>query len=114
MLAFKAVTAGDTTAASVDGKGLSSGSYTFWKDAGAGVGEEQVDTPAATTVQACLNACDNDFDCAAVVMTSVNNGMDSTGVGCKLVKGNKTIAQFKRSVTKAVASRLAITAATAP
>jgi len=107
VLAFKAVTAGDTTAASV-AKALSSGSYTFWKDAGAGVGTQVPD--AATTVQGCLNACDNNFDCAAVVMTGATNGMDST-VTCKLVKGDKTIAQFKRSMTKAVAAQLAITAA---
>lgn len=116
VVAFKAVTAGDTTAASrkykkVAGKGLSSGSYTFWKESATGLGASATVGPT-TSVQACLNACDSDFDCAAVAMTGVSSASMAAAPGsCSLIKGDTTIATFKRSVTKAVVTRLDLSAA---
>lgn len=104
VLAFKAVTAGDTTASShTRAHALASGSYTHWKDSGVGVGTSSAVTPTPASVQACLSACDNDFDCAAVAMTGVSG---TSLTGCSMIKGDKTIATFKRSVTKAVVSQL--------
>jgi len=109
VVAFKAVTAGDTTAAGTRkkvAKGLSSGSYTFWKDSAANVGASSSAGPT-DSIQACLSACDNDFDCAAVTMTGVTSDA-SLPTSCNLIKGDKTIATFRRSVTKAVASQLKV------
>jgi hypothetical protein len=107
------VIAGDTSAASVNGtKGLSlaSGSYTFWKDAGAGAATVQIGseitlavTPADAT--ACLSACDKNPACAAVAMTGATS-MTATPITCKLIKGDSTVAKFKRSVTRTVVGQL--------
>jgi hypothetical protein len=111
VLAFKAVVAGDTTAASVGtAKALASGSYTFWADAGAGVGIEITPPGPTTTAAACLSACDTNAACAAVAMTSVT-GMNAQLDSCRLSKGVNTVAQFKRSVTKTVATKLQVSAA---
>jgi len=115
VVAFKAVVAGDTTAASIRntnnnknavGKGLSSGSYTFWKEVATTLGATRELVNNVGSVQACLNACDNDFDCAAVAMTGTPNDMKAAPTTCAMIKGDKTIAAFKRSMTKAVATRL--------
>lgn len=115
VLAFKAVVAGDTTAASIKNKNgvkaLASGSYTFWNASDAGVGASHSDVSAnVDSIQACLTACDNDAACAAVSMTGIT-GPSATPDSCNLIKGNPTIAVFKRSVTKAVAAKLTVAAA---
>ena len=118
MIAFKAVAAGDTTAASrkqkkqASAKGLSSGAYTFWQDDAANVGASR-STVAAASVQACLDACDMDATCAAVVMTGLSSGATTSSVptACSLVRGDARVAQFKRSATKAAVSRLTLASA---
>jgi hypothetical protein len=102
------VPAGDTTASSkkTKGKGLASGSYTFWNSAAADVGKS-ADLNAATTVVACLTACDGDAECAAVAMTGATS-MDATSITCKLIKGDSSVATFKRSATRAVVSKLSL------
>lgn len=116
-MAFKAVLGGDTTATSVKGKFLPSGSYTFWPEtfvAGSlGTSQDIFSTLVTSTLPACLAACDNDAGCAAVAMTGVNRANDNI-TSCKTIKGDTTIAAFKRSVTRAVVSQLVKTAAIAP
>lgn len=109
ILAYKAVVAGDTSAASTKNGALSlaSGSYTFWKDAGASVGKSQDVVPNIATYAACLSACDSDAACAAVVMTDVSAATGAAS-SCKLVKGESAVAQFKRSVTKTVVTQLEV------
>lgn len=114
MLAFKAVLGGDTTATSikaVKGKFLPSGSYTFYAEtADSGLGSAQA--PVSTTsLNACLAACDSDGGCAAVAMTGVAAGDSDTIATCKKISGDTTVAAFKRSVTKAVVTKLSKTAA---
>lgn len=109
MLAFKALLAGDTAAASVLGKSLVSGAYTFWKDAGANVGFETT-TVTASTAAACLASCDSDAACAAVKMTGVT-AIGDTVASCNMIKGDPAIATWKRSATKAVATKLTLAAA---
>lgn len=115
VLAYKALLAADTlfakskAAAGKKGtaaKGLASGSYTFWSDSPAGIGTSTaaVDT---TSFQGCLNACDSAEACAAVAMTGVT-AANAPITTCRLIKGDNTIATFKRSVTKVMASRLAL------
>lgn len=106
VLAFKAVVAGDTTAASksTDAKALASGSYTFWKDATANVGTAT--TNSATTVADCLSACDKDAACAAVAMEGAVSL--TAQITCKLIKGDSSVAQFKRSVTKVNVNQLTL------
>jgi len=108
VVAFKAATAGDTTAASVGAaKALASGSYTFWsKETAANFGTTKT-TVSAANAQACLSACDSDFDCAAVAMTGATS-MTASPITCQLIKGDKSIAVFKRSLTKTVASKLSL------
>jgi hypothetical protein len=117
LVAFKAVVAGDSTAASKKNKakGLASGSYTFWAEdvtSAAAIGDSQLDPtgPAPTTIQACLDACDTVASCAGVVMTDVS-ATDSDTATCKLISGVASVATFKRSVTKAVVSRLTVATA---
>ena len=99
VVAFKAVTAGDTTAAGFrkkkTAKGLSSGSYTFWKESATGLGAASSAVSAAS-VQACLDACDSDAECAAVAMTGITSA---------------TAAPASCSVTKAVVTKLDVSAA---
>jgi hypothetical protein len=106
------VVAGDTTAASVDNQAhsLASGSYSFWKDAGANVGDSFVTVPTPVTGAACLSACDNNPACAAAAMTGATD-LTSNVASCKLIKGDSTVAQFKRTVTKTVATQLKINTA---
>lgn len=106
VLAFKAVVAGDTSAAST-AKALASGSYTFWNSGAADVGKSADLNAAATTVTACLTACDGDAECAAVAMTGATS-MDATGISCKLIKGDSTVATFKRTATRAVVTKLSL------
>jgi phosphoribosyl-AMP cyclohydrolase len=112
VVAFKAVVTGDTTASSMKtskAKALASGSYTFWKEAaGAAIGKSSTAGPT-TSVQACLSACDTDAECAAVAMTGIT-ALNSTPGSCSLIKGDTTVATFKRSLTKAVATRLELSA----
>jgi hypothetical protein len=112
VLAFKAVVAGDTTAASksADAKALASGSYTFWKETAVGVGAASPGGPTSS-LQACLSACDLDNNCAAVAITGATSDAAAAIGSCSLIKGDSTVAQFKRSVTKAVATRLQVAAA---
>jgi hypothetical protein len=141
VVAFKAVVPGDTTAASIKkavaakpaavkhvsaaaaaataaapkgikAKALASDSYTFWKEAAAGIGASAAAAPAGSTdsIQACLSACDDDAECAAVAMTGITIDT-ATPVTCSLIKGDPSIAVFKRSVTRAVTARLTVTAA---
>lgn len=109
VLAFKAVVAGDTSAAST-AKALASGSYTFWAETAAGVGASTSAGPTSSG-SACLSACDNDGACAAVAMSGVKPSLADAISSCSLIKGDSTVAQFKRSVTKAVATKLQVSAA---
>jgi hypothetical protein len=111
-VAFKAVVTGDVTDASVKNKakGLASGSYTFWAEdpiEAAAIGASR-SAGSTVSVQACLNACDTDGSCAAVVMTGLVTGATTANkpTACSLVKGDATVATFKRSVTKAVVTKL--------
>ena len=111
VLAFKAVVAGDTTAASVGtAKALASGSYTFWAETAAGVGASSSPGPTSSG-SACLSACDSDGACAAVAMAGVKASLADGIDSCSLIKGVNTVAQFKRSVTKTVATKLQVSAA---
>lgn len=112
VVAYKAVVTGDTTASSMKtthAKALASGSYTFWKEtAGATIGMSSSAGPTSS-IQACLSACDTDAECAAVAMTGIT-AVDSIPASCSLIKGDTTVATFKRSVTKTVVSRLEVSA----
>lgn len=112
VLAFKAVVAGDTTAASksTGAKALASGSYTFWKETAAGVGASSTAGPTSS-LQACLSACDADAACAAVAISGATSDAAAAISGCSLIKGDSRVAQFKRSVTKAMATKLAVSTA---
>lgn len=109
VLAFKAVVAGDTSAASkTKANALASGSYSFWKSDAAGIGASSSGGPN-TNYQACLSACDADAECAAVAMTGVSSSDATAQIGtCSLIKGNSSVATFKRSMTKAVVGRLTV------
>lgn len=113
VLAFKALMAGAIGAASTSSgnataKGLSSGSYTIWRDDAAGVGASQTSVTAAT-LQDCLTACDVSDTCAGVAMVT-DGSTDATAAlstgGCSLIKGDRTVGTFKRSMTRVVTSRL--------
>lgn len=110
MIAFKALLAGATGAASaadsVTAQGLASGSYTVWRDDADAVGASQ--TPvAAASLQDCLTACDISNDCAGVAMMT-DGGTDVTAAlsSCNLIRGDSTVGTFKRSMTRVVTSRL--------
>jgi len=108
LLAFKAIVAGDTAAASyrTTSKALSSGTYTFYRDDASGIGASFAAGNTAS-VDACLASCDALSRCAAVVMTDVT-GFDSVPSTCTLVMGDGRVGVFKRSVTKTVVSRLTV------
>jgi hypothetical protein len=119
VIAFKAAQGGDSSAIklrqgsqSAGARALASGSYTFWVDDAAGVGHV-VTEAAADSVKACIVACELADDCAAVVMKGLasNSTMDSRPNTCSLVKGDGRVAQFKRSMAKAVVTRLSVSAA---
>lgn len=119
MIGFKAAMGGDISGTKLRQKGvmraklLASGSYTFWHDDGAAAIGAATSQVSAATVAACINACEADDACAAVVMTgltSTSTLASSLGT-CSLVKGDSTIAVFKRSVTKAVTTRLSLASA---
>lgn len=114
MLAFKAVTTGVPANAvgmtvgsgNVTSKALGSGMYTYWYDGGANVGDNLASTAAdeATTVAGCLEACDAETACAAVVMTDVMKAAQPkpTITTCSLRKGKVAIVDARwRSVTRA-------------
>jgi hypothetical protein len=94
----------------VTGKVLASGSYTFWADDGDDVGTTTTGG-VITSTRACLAACDIDASCAAVKMTGVKADTAAEITGCTLLKGVTTVAQWKRTATKAVVTKLAVTAA---
>jgi hypothetical protein len=95
----------------IKARALASGSYTFWKEDAGAIGKSQTLNAAGTTVQLCLSLCDDDASCAAVAMTGVKDDTTATITGCTLISGETAIAQWKRSLTRAVVSRLEVTAA---
>lgn len=114
VVAFKALLAADPIMAKAlrdtTAKGLASGSYTFWWESLGGIGTST--TPVNTTsLKACLSACDNVEECAAVAMTGVT-AVTAPISTCHLVKGDSTLATFKRSVTRVVTSRLTLASPT--
>lgn len=110
VVAYKALLAADTTVAQskphTKAKGLASGSYTLYWDSPAGIGTSTTDV-TTTSFQSCLNACDADSECAAVAMAGVTTAM-TTATGCQIIRGNNTVATFKRSVTKVNTNRLVL------
>jgi len=113
VLAFKAVVPGEDTTTSaqstgaVRGSALASGAYTFWKTDAFGIGADNSTSGTTTSIQACLTSCDKDGQCAAVVMKDVTSA-ESVPSTCTMLKGDLTPATFKRSVTKAVTTRLSV------
>jgi hypothetical protein len=123
-LAFKALLAAGPKAAGLSlnttAKGLASGSYTFYQETAAcaateascvGVGQTSTRVTAAT-IQACLDICDRDGECAGASVTGVpalwaGALPAATIVTCHLVKGDGSPGTGKRSVTKTVVTRLA-------
>jgi hypothetical protein len=105
---YKAILAADTNFGS-SAKALASGSYTFWWGQAAGIGASNESAPT-TSVQACLSACDRDHRCAAVAMTGVT-AVGAPITSCSLIRGDSTLATFKRSVTRVVPNRLGLTVA---
>jgi hypothetical protein len=114
ILAYKALIADANTGGlsvkrgNTSSQGLESGSYTFWQDSGIGVGAP-VPRPA-TTARACLEACDEDNLCAAVLMGASSLPITlvpaSTITACDLLHGNSTQVTGLRSVTRVVIDRL--------
>lgn len=94
-----------SSGAKVKGASTASGAYTFWKDFADGIGADTRTVGPTTSLQACLAACDAEGDCAAAVMKGLTSP-SSVPTSCVLVKGDVTPATFKRSMTKAVVSRL--------
>lgn len=122
-MAYKAVWAADTGAADPNQvKALPSGSYTFYWESSAPIGKPSAPTTAkpgggSWKFQECLNACDEDDECAAVGMTKVTK---ATGTGlqadvvigsCRLIKGVAQPGESRRSVTKANVNLLSLPAA---
>jgi hypothetical protein len=105
---YKAILAADTTFGS-SAKALASGSYTFWWGQASSIGASNESVPT-TSFQACLSACDRDYRCAAVAMTGVT-AVDAPITLCNLIRGDSTLATFKRSVTRVVPSRMGLPAA---
>jgi hypothetical protein len=126
VIAFKAVVPGDAAAAAaslrdttgpdgpyilgrVKASAMASGAYTFWLDTAGGIGADHSTTVNATSGQECLSACDSASECAAAVMKGIT-GVTSTPSSCVLLKGDSTPATFKRSMAKAVVTRLGLAA----
>lgn len=111
VVAFKALLAGAPQAASLDRaevKGISSGSYTVWRDFGDGIGVSQTNTPTATTIQDCLLACDRQDACAGVYMMAADANVVSPNLStCRLIQGQRIVGSPLRSVTRVVTTRLA-------
>lgn len=106
---LKALVAGDVTAAStqqdVAPKSLESGTYTFWQDDSAGIGNSTA-TVTTTSFATCLSTCDRDQQCAGVTFTGYNATTAAVAT-CSMIKGDTTVASFKRTVMRTVTSRLA-------
>jgi hypothetical protein len=91
-------------------KGLTTGLYTFWQDPNAmTVGDQFVPAAAAnfTTVQQCLDLCDDDGTCAGVILEET---VDPAAVAstCKLFRGDARNGKFKRTVTRADLDRIVL------
>jgi len=112
--AFKAVVGGDVTASSTnitEAKAVASGLYSYWRDIGANIGTSGSQGPT-NHVAACLGACDDAPDCAAVAMAGVSviaGNWDGTRIpttggtleSCWLIYGSSAVGGSLRSVTKA-------------
>jgi hypothetical protein len=111
-MAFKVMSVGDVVVSSLRRRQrnttaqlLGSGSYTFWRDNAADVGAETTTVGPTADVLSCCAACDADEDCMAAVMPGLASPSDAPAQ-CLLVKGDSTVTQWKRSVTRVVLTRL--------
>lgn len=112
LLAFKATPSGDITGAA--SKALASGWYTYWSvkastvtsDDDAKIGVQASVT--AGTVGACVEACDKDDRCAAVIMAGITaySAQNDVITGCTKIKGVNEPPLTKRSLTHAVKANL--------
>jgi hypothetical protein len=104
VVGFKAVATGGkvkSSSVNVTANALTSGMYTFWRDEGTELGDGTTFN-AQGKVANCLQACDGDDNCAAVVMTEVTlNQAGDTLTSCSLRAGKVDVSAFTRSVTKA-------------
>jgi hypothetical protein len=103
VLAFKAVRPGNAGSSANSAKSLPSGSYTFYPEDGAGIGDQNTSGPT-TSGQACLDACDGDADCAGVVivgaLSDLSAALTANDKACKLIKGKTDYGTGMRTVTK--------------
>lgn len=115
LLAFKILVAGDVTASRVrhnpntatKAKGMSSGTYTFYKDDSAGIGAAATRMGPVSSIQDCLSLCDRDGGCALAVMTGITTST-SAPTDCRLMKGDSTVGTFKRGMIKTNLDRLSL------
>lgn len=112
MIAYKALAAGDviTGAASLKAASQGSGAFTFWNDGDGNttatrVGADLASGPTAS-LQACLDACNLESKCAAVVISGASKNISAPVNGCSLRKGITYEGIFIRSVTRADINRL--------
>lgn len=91
-------------------KGLATGLYTFWQDPNAlTVGVQSVPPGAAnfTSVQTCLDRCDDDGTCAGVILEeTVDPALVATT--CRHFRGDDTPGKFLRTVTRADLDRIGL------
>jgi hypothetical protein len=101
----------------VKAKTVNYGTYVWWKDPNAGLVGKQIVPPNVMTFtrfQQCVEACDNDWKCAAVFMESKVQIDQSTGYNtdgpksCRLIHGETSPGTFKRTVIKSDTNRTAI------
>lgn len=88
----------------------SSGFFVWYQDPNARnygtlVAASTMNTTAITTVQDCLNICDDDSRCAGVTFDNAL-AAGQTSAECMLVYGNNEIGRFKRTMLRTTLSRL--------
>jgi len=97
-------------------KMVTTGTYTFYRDEQALIVGNQIDPPTAITaaanldelpskLQECLNQCDEVVDCAGITIR-MNVLEVNRPTTCKLIKGERKLGVFKRTVVRAVPTRM--------
>jgi hypothetical protein len=115
---FKAVPSSDvgrTWSLSVNtntsAKSVSAGVYTWWRDDWfneIGTQTAPAGASAFTTIQDCLDACDDaGYNCAGVVLRPASDPT-FTPKTCLLISGDTTLGLTKRSMTRTVVAQLAL------
>lgn len=113
IVAIKNVASGDVGVSSLENEGKAGappvGKFTFWRDEYSQEIKGQsgiIHTVPATGYQDCLNRCDDDVKCAAVIF-DIYVQASQRWLNCRKVVGVETVGVFLRTMTRAVTTRQA-------